>query len=78
VCCTRKICLSGQQNCRFFFQEAAEFWSKLLNSVVNGLGIVALIIAIAETQQLNFRDETRRHINIEMDLVSSFSLLHSN
>jgi hypothetical protein len=32
------------------------------------LGIVALIIGIAEIQQLSFRDLTRRHITIEMDL----------
>ena len=35
---------------------------------MNVVGIIALIIGIAETQQLNFRNPNKNHINIEMDL----------
>jgi hypothetical protein len=35
------------------------------------VGIIALIIGIAETQQLNFRDPNKKHITIEMDLDMS-------
>jgi hypothetical protein len=52
-------------------QDVAEYLSKISNSVINLLGIVGLVIGLAEIQQLNFRDpETLLHM--EMDLVSNF------
>jgi hypothetical protein len=52
-------------------QDVAEYLSKISNSVINLLGIVGLVIGLAEIQQLNFRDpETLLHM--EMDLVSYF------
>jgi hypothetical protein len=52
-------------------QDVAEYLSKISNSVINLLGIVGLIIGLAEIQQLNFRHpETLLHM--EMDLVSNF------
>ena len=57
--------------------------SKVTHTLINVLGIIGLIIGIAETQQLNFRDPDRTHINIEMDLdmtllrfTSIFSFLY--
>ena len=51
-----------------FFKDDAEFWSKVCVTVVNLIAVVALIIGIAETQQLDFRNPEHRHISIEMDL----------
>ena len=68
---------------QILLQEAAERVSKITHTIINALGIVGLIIGIAETQQLNFRDPDRMHITIEMDLdmtllrfTSIFSFLY--
>jgi hypothetical protein len=53
------------------------------HTIINFLGIISLTIGIAETQQLDFRDPDKTHINIEMDLdmtllrfTSIFSFLY--
>jgi hypothetical protein len=60
-----------------------EYVSKVTHTIINALGIIALVIGIAEMQQLNFRDPDRNHINTEMDLdlallrfTSIFSFLY--
>ena len=39
-----------------------------MGTVVNLIGILALIIGIAETQQLDFRNPDHKHITVELDL----------
>jgi len=52
-------------------QDVAEYLSKISNSVINLLGIVGLVIGLAEIQQLSFRHpDTLLHM--EMDLVINF------
>jgi hypothetical protein len=53
------------------------------HTIINFLGIISLTIGIAETQQLDFRDPEKTHINVEMDLdmtllrfTSIFSFLY--
>ena len=59
---------------RFFSnQDVAEYLSKISNSVINLLGIVGLVIGLAEIQQLNFRDPDNLHLHLEMDLVRNFT-----
>ncbi len=55
---------------RHLFQGAAEYLSKISNTVINLLGIFGLIIGIAEIQQLQFRNPEMNTIHLEMDLVS--------
>lgn len=55
---------------RRLFQGAAEYLSKISNTVINLLGIIGLIIGLAEIQQLQFRDPEANTIHLEMDLVS--------
>ena len=54
-----------------FIKGMAEYVSKVTHTIINMLGIIGLVIGIAETQQLNFRDPARTHINIEMDMDMS-------
>ncbi len=55
-------------NTFLLLQNEAELCSKITQTIINVVGIIALIIGIAETQQLNFRNPNKNHINIEMDL----------
>lgn len=55
----------------FITQGAAEYVSKVTHTIINMLGIIGLTIGIAETQQLNFRNPDKTHINLEMDLDMS-------
>ena len=55
----------------------------MTHTIINFLGIISLTIGIAETQQLDFRDPEKTHINVEMDLdmtllrfTSIFSFLY--
>ena len=66
-----------------YFQGKAEYVSKVTHTIINSFGIIALVIGIAEIQQLNFRHPDRNHINTEMDLdmtllrfTSVFSFLY--
>jgi hypothetical protein len=45
-----------------------EHRAKIIQTVINVIGIVALIIGLAESQQLNLRNPNKPHIKIEMDL----------
>ena len=58
---TLSVCIKGM----------AEYVSKVTHTIINMLGIIGLVIGIEETQQLNFRDPARTHINIEMDMDMS-------
>ena len=55
----------------------------MTHTIINVFGIIGLVIGIAETHQLNFRDPDKTHINLEMDLdmtllrfTSIFSFLY--
>jgi hypothetical protein len=48
----------------------AEYLSKISNTVINILGIIGLVIGMAEIQQLHFRDPESNNLHLEMDLVS--------
>jgi hypothetical protein len=41
---------------------AAEYVSKITNTVINACGIVGLVVGLAETQQLVFRDPEKKRI----------------
>ena len=65
------------------FQGATEYVSKVTHTLINMLGIVGLTIGIAETQQLNYRNPDKTHMNLDMDLdmtllrlTSIFSFLY--
>lgn len=49
-------------------EDAAEKLSKISNTIINLLGIVGLVIGIAEIQQLNFKYPDKHHMSSEMDL----------
>ena len=53
----------------FFQQDVVEYLSKISNTVINMLGIISLIIGLAEIQQLNYRDPDNASLHLEMDLV---------
>jgi hypothetical protein len=50
-------------------QGAVEYLSKTSSTVINLLGIIGLLIGLAEIQQLHYRDQTVAHLHLEMDLV---------
>lgn len=45
---------------------AAEVVSKIINTVINLAGIGGLIIGLAETQQLSFKDPEKKRIRFEL------------
>ena len=47
------------------------YWSKSIHIAMNVLGILAMIFALAESQQLDFRDPGKAHIGFEGDLDMS-------
>ena len=55
----------------FFQQDVVEYLSKISNTVINMLGIISLIIGLAEIQQLNYRDPDNASLHLEMDLVKT-------
>ena len=44
------------------------YWSKSIHIAMNVMGIVAMIFALAESQQLDFRDPGKVQIEMEGDL----------
>lgn len=53
------------------FQDASERLSKISNSFINCLGIIGLLIGLAEIQQLDVKP-SNGHLTIDMDLVLLF------
>ncbi len=45
-----------------FHQVVAEYVSKVINTAINLAGITGLIIGLAETQQLTFKDPEKKRI----------------
>ncbi len=54
--------LDFHQGFNRFHQVAAEFVSKVINTAINLAGITGLIIGLAETQQLTFKDPEKKRI----------------
>ncbi len=52
----------GKMILRQSLQIVAEYVSKLTNTIINVCGIIGLMIGLAETQQLNFRDPNKKRI----------------
>ena len=50
----------------FLLQVAAEYVSKIINTVINVAGIVAVLIGLAESQQLTFRDMEMRKMRLKI------------
>jgi hypothetical protein len=49
-------------------QVTEEIATKITTMVINLLAILGLVIGIAETQQLNFRNPNRTHITLQVKI----------